>query len=343
MVEYGEMKNKPLVSCITIFFNAEKFFEEAIESVFSQTYDNWELLLVDDGSTDSSTDIARYYAEKYPEKVRYLEHEDHQNRGMSASRNLGIRHSKGDFVALLDADDIWLPPKLEQQVALLEEQTEAAMVYSSAHMWYSWTGNPEDAQRDWEKGLGRFPPNTLVLPPILLTHLLQFKAHTPGTCSVLMRRGLIEDVGGFEESFRNLYEDQAFFAKVFLKAPVFLQGGRWDRYRQHPENACSVWEKAGQYHPIKPHPARFTYLNWLEKYLKEEGVKDPKLWQALRNTLLPYHHPWLYFLLRIHRILISRLESLVIQIGRQILPVSVRQWLWAKWENYQNRSANTGN
>jgi hypothetical protein len=84
-------------------------------------------------------------------------------------------------------------------------------------------------------------------------------------------------------------------------------------------------------------------LNWLEKYLKEQGVKDPKLWQALRNTLLPHHHPWLYFLLRIHRILISRLERLVIQLGRQILPIPVRQWLWAKWENYQNRSANTGN
>ena len=107
------MKNKPLVSCITIFFNAEKFFEEAIESVFVQTYKNWELLLVDDGSTDGSTTIARNYAEHYPEKVCYLEHEGHQNRGMSASRNLGIRHAKGDYVALLDADDIWLPQKLE--------------------------------------------------------------------------------------------------------------------------------------------------------------------------------------------------------------------------------------
>jgi len=338
------INNKPLISVIIVFLNPVKaFFEEAIQSVFAQTYDNWELLLVDDGSNDFSTEIALRYTEQNLGKVLYLEHPGHQNRGMSASRNLGIRHAKGDYVALLDADDIWLPPKLEQQVAILEEQSEAAMVYSSTHVWYSWTGNPEDAQRDWEKGLGGFPPNTLVQPPTLLTLLLQRKVHTPGTCSVLMRRGLIEDVGGFEESFRNLYEDQAFFAKVFLKAPVFLQGGRWDRYRQHPENACSGGEKAGQYHPFKPHPARFTYLNWLEKYLEEQGVKDLKMWQALRNTLLPYHHPWLYFLLRIHRFLISRLECLVIHIGRQILPLPVRRWLWAKWENYQNRLPNIGN
>lgn len=338
------INNKALISVIIVFLNPVKaFFEEAIQSVFAQTYDNWELLLVDDGSNDFSTEIALRYTEQNLGKVLYLEHQGHQNRGMSASRNLGIRHAKGDYLALLDADDIWLPPKLEQQVAILEEHSEAAMVYSSTHVWYSWTGNPEDAQRDWEKGLGGFPPNTLVQPPTLLTLLLQLKVHTPGTCSVLMRRGLIEDVGGFEESFRNLYEDQAFFAKVFLKAPVFLQGGRWDRYRQHPESACSVGEKAGQYHPFKPHPARFTYLNWLEKYLEEQGVKDPKLWQALRNILLPYHYPQLHFLLKIYRFLISRLESLVIPLGRHILPISVRQWLWAKWENYQNRSPNSGN
>ena len=101
------MSDKQLVSCIIIFFNAEKFLGEAIESVFAQTYKNWELLLVDDGSTDDSTTIALNYAEQYPEKVCYLEHEGHQNRGMSATRNLGIRLATGEYIAFLDADDIW--------------------------------------------------------------------------------------------------------------------------------------------------------------------------------------------------------------------------------------------
>ncbi len=92
-----------------------------------------------------------------------------------------------------------------------------------------------------------------------------------------------------------------------------------------------------------PHPSRLTYLNWLERYLEEQGVKDCELWRALRDALLPYHHPRLYFLLKIYRFLIKRLESLVVHLGRQILPMPVRKWLWAKWENFRDRSRKAGN
>jgi glycosyltransferase involved in cell wall biosynthesis len=98
--------NKSLISVIIIFLNSEEFIQEAIESVFAQTYNNWELLLVDDGSTDGSTNIALQYAEQHGERVRYLEHNNRQNRGMSASRNLGIREAKGEYIAFLDADDV---------------------------------------------------------------------------------------------------------------------------------------------------------------------------------------------------------------------------------------------
>ena len=143
------MNSKPLVSSIVIFLNAEKFIEEAIESIFAQTYNNWELLLVDDGSTDDSTQIALRYAERYPTRVRYLEHPGHQNCGMGASRNLGVRHAKGEYIALLDSDDVWLPHKLQQQVAILDSHTEAGMVYGLSQYWHSWTGKPEDAHRDF--------------------------------------------------------------------------------------------------------------------------------------------------------------------------------------------------
>src|SRR5438093_8888063 len=110
------MKDHPLVSSIIIFFNAEKYFAEAIDSALAQTYPNWELILCDDGSTDGSTQIARKYAERYPDRVRYCEHEGHVNRGMSATRNLGLRHARGELIAWLDADDVWLPHKLARQV-----------------------------------------------------------------------------------------------------------------------------------------------------------------------------------------------------------------------------------
>src|SRR3954449_4406587 len=110
------LSSRPVVSVIIIFLNAEQFLREAVESVFGQLYDKWELLLVDDGSTDGSTQLARRYAAHPSGKVRYLEHAGHQNRGMSAARNLGIRHAGGEYIGFLDADDVWLPQKLQEQV-----------------------------------------------------------------------------------------------------------------------------------------------------------------------------------------------------------------------------------
>ena len=84
------MTANQLVSVVIIFLNAESFIEEAIESVLAQTYGRWELLIVDDGSTDGSKNIARDYAIKNSDKIIYLEHPEHQNKGMSASRNMGM-------------------------------------------------------------------------------------------------------------------------------------------------------------------------------------------------------------------------------------------------------------
>ncbi len=291
--------------------------------MFAQTYGNWELLLVDDGSTDSSTKIAQRYTEQYPGKVRYLEHEGHCNRGKSAARNLGIYHAKGEYIAFLDADDIWLPPKLEHQVAILEAQPNAAMVYGSTQVWYSWTGNPKDIQLDYQRRLG-IQPNTLIKPPALLTLFLQGEAEPPGTCGVLVRRKVIEEVGGFEEAVRDMYEDQAFFAKVCLKATVFVESGCWDRYRQHLESCCSIANDKGQYHHELPHPAHRTFLNWLTEYLSEQGIKDVQVWKALQKALWPYRYPVLYYLLR-PRHLVMLAKHLLKLIGRRTFPVRGRR------------------
>ena len=150
-----------------IFLNAESFIQEAIQSIFVQTHEKWELLLVDDGSTDHSTEMARQFAERHPDKVRYFEHEGHQNLGMSASRNLGIANARGSYIAFLDADDVWLPNKLEYQVAALEVHPEAGMVYGPTQYWHSWTNKREDRERDFEGDIG-VPADTLIEPPGLL-------------------------------------------------------------------------------------------------------------------------------------------------------------------------------
>jgi hypothetical protein len=126
---------------------------------------------------------------------------------------------------------------------------------------------------------------------------LQKKVQTPATCSVLIRRELFAEIGGFEESFRGMYEDQAFFAKMYLKATVFVENECWDRYRQHPEASCAVAQQTGQFHRFKANPAQLNFLNWLAEYLSQQGVKDAEVWQALEKGLWPYHHPQLYSLL----------------------------------------------
>lgn len=278
--------SKPLVSVIMIFYNEERFIEEAIESVFAQMYQNWELLLVDDGSTDESTSIARCYEEQYPAKVRYLEHAGHQNQGMSAARNLGIQNAIGEFLAFLDADDVWLPHKLETQVALFAENPEAAMVYGPTQWWYSWTRDPEDNQLDYIHKLG-VSADRLLEPPDLLVRFLGEEGISPCTCSVLLRREAAVNVGGFEESFRGLYEDQAFFAKICISAPIFVSKECSARYRQHPNSNCAVSEMRGEYDAARP-----AFLNWLTAYLSETGVSNREVWKAVHIEIRAYRFPF---------------------------------------------------
>src|SRR5215210_6167296 len=142
------MSSMPLVSVIVPFLNTGRFIQETIESVFAQTYDNWELLLADDGSTDDSTQIALGIAAQYPGKVRYVEHHGHLNRGASATRNLGIKHAKGDILAFLDSDDVWLQHKLHEQVAILDSHPEVTVLYGNTQHWYSWAEKDTNSQRD---------------------------------------------------------------------------------------------------------------------------------------------------------------------------------------------------
>src|SRR5688500_15389988 len=129
---------RPRVSVIIIFLDVERYLGEAIDSVLQQTYTDWELLLVDDGSKDGSSALARQYAAQRPSQIRYLDHPGHANLGMSASRNLGIEHARGEYVAFLDADDVYLPERLSKHMRVLDTHPEVAMVQSDLIFWYSW-------------------------------------------------------------------------------------------------------------------------------------------------------------------------------------------------------------
>ncbi len=283
------MNRHSRVSVITPFFNAERFLRDAIDSVFAQTFDSWELLLVDDGSKDGSVEIAHQYAERDPGRVRYFEHEKRENRGTSASRNLALRHATGEYIALLDGDDIWLPQKLERQTAIMRQHRDVGMVYGATRYWHSWTGNPEDLHRDHTPKLG-LRIDTVLNPPALLT-LLYPLGHATAPCpsDIMLRREVAESIGGFEEAFTGcyqLYEDQAFLAKVYLDAAVYVSDECWDLYRQHPASCMSIVQRTGQYDSV-----RAFFLNWLEQYFVRQGVKDRDLWNALRRRQRHHRYP----------------------------------------------------
>jgi glycosyltransferase involved in cell wall biosynthesis len=299
----GTMTSRPLVSVVMIFLNEEVFLEEAIESVFAQTYGNWELLLVDDGSTDGSYDIARRWAARAPGKVRILEHPNHENRGMSASRNVGIGKARGEYVAFLDGDDVWLPEKLEEQLQILHSQPDAAMLYANTRYWYSWTGHPADTQRDYVPNLG-VPAGDLIEPPVLLRLFLQKKAGVPCMSSVMVRRQIALQFGGFEERFRGLFEDQVFYAKVCVAASVIVADGCWDLYRQHPASTCATAKRRGQ-----TRSGYLTFLTWLARFLADHEVHDRMIWRALRYEIWRARH--------------SKLAWVVQQSRRAVGPVKV--------------------
>lgn len=114
--------NNDLVSIITPVYNCEKLLSKTIECVISQTYKNWELLLVDDCSKDNSAKIAKEYAKK-DKRVKYIKLE--KNSGAAIARNTALENSKGRFIAYLDSDDLWKPEKLEKQVNFMKENNYA--------------------------------------------------------------------------------------------------------------------------------------------------------------------------------------------------------------------------
>ena len=105
-----------LVSIITPVYNCEHLIEETIKSVISQTYKNWEMILVDDCSPDNSADIIKKYEEK-DNRIKYMKLQE--NSGAAVARNYALENSKGRFIAYLDADDLWKPEKLEKQIQFM--------------------------------------------------------------------------------------------------------------------------------------------------------------------------------------------------------------------------------
>ncbi len=276
-----EVMRFPCVSVISIFYNEAKYISEAIDSVLAQDFRDFELFLVDDGSSDGSSGIAREYAARDPKRVRYLEHPDHANSGMSTSRNLGLAEARGEFVAFIDADDRWRPSKLTEQVEIISRLPAVDAVGGSVNYWKSHSGGKD---RVVPTGHVRDRP---IPPGQATTELYPLgRAQAPSMSDLLLRRSSIAKIGGFEESFTGAYEDQAFLAKFYLECTLYLTNSVWSDYRIHSESCMAKAHRDGAYRH-----ARRSFLVWFESYLSHTRLgRDAAIKRALNRALRRGEH-----------------------------------------------------
>lgn len=260
----------PRFAVIVIVLDGEAFLAEAIESVLAQTTSDWELVVVDDGSRDASPEIVSAFAKSDP-RIRGISHPDRRNLGMSASRNAGVAATCADRIVFLDHDDVMEPRKLEVLGSMLDRHPQAGAAFGPNLRWRSW--DPESSRLDGRQDLG-VAPGVLTPPGSLPTFLSRSDATPLGP---MIRRSIFESVGGYEDGFRGMYEDQAFFARIMLRHPVVVCDEVLHRYRMHEDSCVAASHRAGT-----ALSARRRYLNWLET----EVARSPLAGDAtLRRTI----------------------------------------------------------
>lgn len=174
------LKLMPLISVIIPAYNAEKTIKETIKSVLTQTFSEFELIAINDGSKDATLEIISQIPDPRLKVISY------NNAGASVSRNRGFRQSVGEFIAFLDADDLWTPDKLEAQLAALKDRPECDVAYS-------WTDCIDESNQFLRRG-GHTTVNGDAYTHLLLSDILE------NGSSPLIRRQAFLHIGGFDES-----------------------------------------------------------------------------------------------------------------------------------------------
>lgn len=203
------MNDYGLVSIITPNWNCAKYVSETIRSVQAQTYQNWEMIIVDDCSTDESCEVVAPYVEQ-DVRIRLLKNP--KNSGAAVSRNYALREAKGKWIAFLDSDDLWAPDKLEKQLRFMVENGHA----------FSYTAYKEIDDASKETGV-------LISGPAKVSKLGMFAFCWPGCLTVMYER---EKVGLIQIADIKKNNDYAMWLKVCRKASCHMLGEPLAKYRR---------------------------------------------------------------------------------------------------------------
>ena len=203
----------PTVSVIIHTYNNEKFIAETIESVLNQTYKDYEIIVVDDGSVDGTRDALQ----PYMQKIRYHYKE---NGGIASAKNTGIRLSKTEFIAFLDHDDLWVPDKLKLQMEYFNQNPQVGLVYAK---YTSFRGDKELRTKP-EKGYSGW-----IFKELLSKSFMQ-------TSTVMVKRECLNAVGPYDESF-SLGDEYDMFLRISKRFQCGFIDKGLTRYRAHDTNA----------------------------------------------------------------------------------------------------------
>jgi len=223
----------PLVSVVVPLYNSQRYIATCIESVLNQSHADWELVIVDDGSTDSSADIAQDYA-RQDDRIQVLFHEAHANKGVSVTRRKAIAHSRGDYIALLDADDAFEPSKLEVQLQNAATHPDCIVYHCGAHCID--TNGAIIEGLNWTSEFNTFADHARVYSFRNNADFLQ-RNNVLNSSAMVRATSLKQLPFGFEQLFQ--YEDWTLWALLSGQGPFFVQPERLVQYRVHDDSATA--------------------------------------------------------------------------------------------------------
>ena len=229
------LRETPTVSVIIPAYNCGAYLAETLDSVLAQDYPRLEILVIDDGSKDDTVAVA----ESYGPPVRVL-HQQGSGNGAGPSRNTGLRTASGEVIAFLDGDDVWLPGKLNAQLACLREHPESAMVATDFTLWYPQEDNHWRASGQFAEEYHHTDPHQLdpTYSGWLYHRLLLETCVWTGT--VVMRRELVDEIGLFREDLR-LGQDYDYWIRASRHTPILTLQRPFALYRRHGESATKRW------------------------------------------------------------------------------------------------------
>ncbi|PSB10599.1 glycosyl transferase family A [Pleurocapsa sp. CCALA 161] len=258
----------PTISVVIPTYNSETTIQETIESVQKQTFSDFEIIVIDDGSQDGTIELVKSLVKLEPRLKIFC----YENAGVAVARNRGIELAQGEFISLLDADDLWTPDKLELQLKALKDHPQAGVAYS-------WT-NPID-----EQGKILFLGTRPIWEGNVYGKLLQTNFLSNGS-NILVRREAIESICGFPTDFP-VASDWDFYLKLAFKCSFVVVPQYQILYRQRSNSMssnievlmqenCAVLEKAYYIAPAELKSSRNKNLSNLYFYFAELYLKRSK-------------------------------------------------------------------